>query len=317
LLSAFRKLDREPVQLTAGQLNSTMPVVSPDGKKLYVAGQQLRGELMRYDSKSRQWISYVSGVSAEFVDFSRDGQWVAYTTVPEGALWRSRIDGSDRLQLTSPPMQAMMPTWSPDGKRIAFTAIGKPWKIYLISADGGTPEPLVNDEAAQSSQGRSSWSPDGNSIVFSYVPGPDAVHGVLVINLATHKVVHLPGSEGLVLAEWSPDGRYIAARTSDHHAIMLFDLRAQHWSELVKRELNWLNWSRDGRHVFFEQHGAQHAVMRVAIGNRAVEEVVSLQNVKRTGVNGSFWFGLAPDDSPLVLHDNGTQEIYALDWKEP
>jgi hypothetical protein len=98
---------------------------------------------------------------------------------------------------------------------------------------------------------------------------------------------------------------------------MLFDLRAQRWSELVKRELNWLNWSRDGRHVFFEQHGAQHAVMRVAIGNRAVEEVVSLQNVKRTGVNGSFWFGLAPDDSPLVLHDNGTQEIYALDWKEP
>jgi eukaryotic-like serine/threonine-protein kinase len=317
LLSAFRKLDREPVQLTAGQLNSMMPVVSPDGKKLYVVGQQLRGELMRYDSKSRQWISYVSGVSAEFVDFSRDGQWVAYTTVPEGALWRSRIDGSQRLQLTSPPMQALLPSWSPDGKRIAFTRAGKPWKIYLISADGGTPEPLVNDEAAQSSQSRSSWSPDGNSIVFSYVPGPDAVHGVLVINLATHKVVHLPGSEGLVLAEWSPDGRYIAARTSDHHAIMLFDLRAQHWSELVKRELNWLNWSRDGRHVYFEQHGAQHAVMRVAIGNRAVEEVVSLQNVKRTGVNGSFWFGLAPDDSPLVLHDNGTQEIYALDWKEP
>jgi Tol biopolymer transport system component len=133
----------------------------------------------------------------------------------------------------------------------------------------------------------------------------------------THKVERLPGSEGLVLAEWSPDGRYIAARTSDHHAIMLFDFKTQTWTELARRELNWLNWSRDGRYVYFEQHGAKHAVLRVGVDDHKVDEVASLQNVKRTGVNGSFWFGLAPDDSPLVLHDTGTQEIYALDWKEP
>jgi len=223
-------------------------------------------------------------------------------------------------------MQALMPSWSPDGKRIAFTREGKPWRIYLISAEGGTPEPLVNDEAAQVSgpktdeqpnnHGRTSWSPDGNSIVFSYVPGPDTARGIIIVNLATRKQERLPGSEGLVLAEWSPEGRYIAARSSDHHTVMLFDLRTQHWSELVRRELNWLNWSRDGRHVYFEQHGSQHSVMRVGVTDRKIEEVVSLQNVKRTGLNGSFWFGLAPDDSPLVLHDTGTQEIYALDWRE-
>jgi Tol biopolymer transport system component len=64
----------EPVQLTGGQLNSLAPVLSPDGKKLYVIGQQLRGELARYDSKSREWVPYLSGMSAEFVDFSKDGQ---------------------------------------------------------------------------------------------------------------------------------------------------------------------------------------------------------------------------------------------------
>lgn len=119
-----------------------------------------------------------------------------------------------------------------------------------------------------------------------------------------------------MLAEWSPDGRYIAARSSDHHTVMLFDFKTQTWTELTRGELNWLNWSRDGRHVYFEQHGAQNAVMRVGIAGHKVEKVVSLQNVKRTGLNGSFWFGLAPDDSPLVLHDTGTEEIYALDWKE-
>jgi Tol biopolymer transport system component len=304
------------VQLTAGQLNSLMPLPSIDGKKLYVVGQKLRGEITRYDSRLGQWVPYLSSISAEFVNFSRDGQWVAYVSFPDGALWRSRIDGSDRLQLTFSPMQAMMPCWSPDGKRIAFQGMpaGRPSNIYVVSSEGGEPELLFEE---QHNHTRPSWSPDGNSIVFSYFPGPETANGVPVVNVATHKVTKLPGSAWLVNGTWSPDGRYIVARHSDHHVIMLFDLRTQQWTELVRGELNWLNWSRDGRHVCFEQHGAQHAVMRVGLDNHKVDEIVSLQNVKRAGVNGSFWFGLAPDDSPIVLRDTGTQEIYALDWQAP
>lgn len=316
LLGSFRKFAKEPVQLTSGQLNSLLPVFSPDAKKLYIVGQQLRGELTHYDSKSRQWVSYLPGISAEFVDFSRDGQWITYVASPENTLWRSRVDGSDRLQLTPPPMQALIPSWSPDGKRIAFQvmAAGNPWRIYLVSAQGGTPELLFEE---QRNQDRPSWSPDGKSIVFSYIPGPDAVHGIVILNLATHRAERLPASEGLVLAEWSPDGRYIAARRSDHQALMLFNFETQTWTELARRELNWLNWSGDGRYVYFEEHGTRHAVMRVGVDDHKIEEIASLQNVKRTGVNGSFWFGLTPDDSPLVLRDIGTQEIYALDWHAP
>ncbi|HEY1215631.1 MAG TPA: protein kinase, partial [Bryobacteraceae bacterium] len=315
-LGSFRKADREPVQLTAGQLNSMMPLPSSDGKKLYVVGQSLRGEITRYDSKLGQWVPYLSSISAEFVNFSRAGQWVAYVSLPDSALWRSRIDGSDRLQLTFSPMQASIPCWSPDGKRIAFQGMkaGKPANIYVISSNGGTPEPVWEE---QHNQTRPSWSPDGTSIVFSYFPGPETANGIPVVNLATHKLITLPGSAWLFIPTWSPDGRYIAARHSDHHVIKLFDLRTQQWTELVRGELNWLNWSRDGRHVYFEQHGAQHAVMRVGLENHRLDEIVRLQNLKRAGANGSFWFGLAPDDSPIVLRDTGTQEIYALDWQAP
>ena len=316
LLDWFRKADREPVQLTSGQLNSMMPLPGVDGKKLYVIGDKVRGETTRYDAKLGQWLPYLSSISAEFVNFSRDGQWITYVGVPDGLLWRSRIDGGDRLQLTFSPMRAVAPCWSPDGKRIAFQGVmpGRPSNIYVVSSEGGAPEVLF---AEQHNHTRPSWSPDGNSIVFSYFPGPETANGIPVVNVATHKMTKLPGSEWLVIPTWSPDGRYIAARHSDHQVIMLFDLRTQHWIELVRRELNWFNWSRDGRHVYFEQHGAQHAVMRVGLDDRKVDQIVSLQNVKRAGVDGSFWFGLAPDDSPIVLRDTGTQEIYALDWQAP
>ncbi len=315
LLNSLGKTD-QPVQLTSGQLDSMTPLPSLDGKKLYVVGQKLRGETVRYDSRSRQWVPYLAGRSAEFSTFSRDEQWVAYASSPDGSLWRSRIDGSDRLQLTSLPMKTTIPAWSPDGKRIAFLATtpGQPWNVYVVSANGGTPE-LVWPE--KHNQARATWSADGNSIAFGSFPGPEAADGIRILNLTTRKLTKLPNSEWLLIPTWSPDGRYIIARHSDHHVIKLFDWRTQQWTELVRRELNWFNWSRDGRHVYFEQHGSQHAVMRVGLEDHRVEEVVSLENVKRTGALGSFWFGLAPDDSPIVLRDTGTQEIYALDWRVP
>jgi Tol biopolymer transport system component len=307
----------EPMQLTSGQLNSLAPVPSPDGKKLYVIGQQLRGELVRYDMHSRQWVPYLSGISAEFLDFSRDGQWVAYVAFPEGTLWRSRIDGSDRLQLTVPPAQAFQPHWSPDGKRIAFVAMlpGKPSRIYVIAADGGTPEPLLYE---QHNQVHPSWSPDGKSIILTYIYFLEkAPPGVTLVHLGTHKSEQLPDSENMWEAEWLPNGRYLVARTLDSHALMLFDFNSKRWTNLVTSDVGWLQWSTDGRYAYFKRIGKQPALMRVRVDDHRVEEVVDLKNIKNTGWGGSLWFGVAPDNSPLLLRDTGAQEIYALDWHAP
>ena len=62
-------------------------------KKLFVVGQSYRGELTQYDAKSGQFSPFLGGISAEYVAFSRDGQWVAYVSYPEGTLWRSKLDG--------------------------------------------------------------------------------------------------------------------------------------------------------------------------------------------------------------------------------
>ena len=95
--------------------------------------------------------SFLPGMSVSDVDFSRDGAWITYVSIPERALWRSKLDGSERLQLTNPgTMWAGLPRWSPDCKQIVF--MGRTWKsdwrAYLISADGGTPQDLVPEAVA-------------------------------------------------------------------------------------------------------------------------------------------------------------------------
>ncbi|HXN51762.1 MAG TPA: protein kinase [Candidatus Acidoferrum sp.] len=120
--SLFGRRSRAPLPLTTGPLNFSYPLPSRDGSKLFVIGTQPRGELVRYDAGSRRFLPFLSGIFASELDFSRDAQWVTYVRYPDNTLWRSRADGTDRLQLTYPPMQTHLPRWSPDGKQIAFLA---------------------------------------------------------------------------------------------------------------------------------------------------------------------------------------------------
>jgi hypothetical protein len=46
------------------------------------------------------FVAFLGGLSATCVEFSRDGRWITYVRHPDRTLWRSRPDGSDRLQLT-------------------------------------------------------------------------------------------------------------------------------------------------------------------------------------------------------------------------
>src|SRR5258708_691875 len=139
--SIFRKISHTPVQLTTGPIlySTVLPDVS--GRRLFVEGIQSRGELVRYDATSKQFVTFMGGISATDLAFTRDRNSVTYTSVPDAIFRRTRVDGSERLQLTYPPAAASLPCWSPDGTQIAYISaqLGKPWKIFLISAQGASP----------------------------------------------------------------------------------------------------------------------------------------------------------------------------------
>jgi len=316
----FHKASHAPAQLTSGPLSFEAPQPSTDGKRIFAIGEQSRGELERFDAKSGQFVPYLAGVSASDVGFSRDGQWVAYVTYPEGVLWRSRIDGSDKLQLTRPPFYPGNPLWSADGKKILFEGeSGKNEGAYVVAAEGGAPQELLVGSVYYVSFPQ--WMPDGKSVIFQQTRlkgSSNGQHDVAVLDIQTGKVSTLPGSENLIGPALSPDGRFLAAATSDRLKLMLFTFSTQKWVELAKTDIGSVNWTRDGKYLYFDSgSGLDPAISRLRIADRKLERVTGLKDFRQVEFSQYPWSGLTPDGAPLLLRDVGTQEVYALDFEAP
>jgi eukaryotic-like serine/threonine-protein kinase len=324
--SLFHKASTAPTQLTVGPLLFSNPTPSPDGKKLFVIGQQRRFDLVRLEGKAEQFSVYLPGVSAGEADILGNGEWVTYVAHPELTLWRSKPDGSSRMQLTYAPMQAHMPRWSPDGTQIAFMGSrpGKPWKIFVIAAEGGTPREVTAGDHNQGdrNQGDPTWTPEGDSIVFAGMPwleyGAAAGPNIHVADLKTSEISDLPDSETLFSPRVSPDGRYVAALSADSTKLMLYDVEKRNWMQLAVSRFGFENWSRDGKYLYAEDYSDKSDdIVRVSVPSGKVEGLLSLKEIPRGFDPWEFWVGLAPDDSPLLMRDRSTQEIYSLDVRSP
>jgi DNA-binding winged helix-turn-helix (wHTH) protein/Tol biopolymer transport system component len=305
-----------PARLTAGPLSLGALTNSADGKQLFVLGYQERVELARYESDSKKFVPFLGGISIGELEVSPDGQWVAYTTYPESTLWRSKLDGSERLQLTFTPTNVHEPRWSPDGKQILFS--DWPMKLFVISAEGGTPHQLM-PEARPTLTGAGTWLPSGDSLIFGRAkecPVEDYVcyeeAAIYRLNLRTQEVAKIPGSDKMNGARVSRDGRYIAALSAEDK-LMLYDFRTERWSKLSETAGS-ITWSHDSKSVYFDRKkGTGVAEMvRVRVPTGKIERVVDLTDVSLGGF-WPDWISLLPDDSPLFMLDKSTQEIYRLD----
>lgn len=309
-----------PFQLTTGPMSFGPPVLAVDGTRLFAEGVLRRGELVRYDRRSQRFVPFLAGMSAGELDFSRNGKWVAYVKYPERTLWRSRIDGTERQQLTDAPVAAFLPRWSPDGTQIAYVDLqsGQPWKIFLISAQDGTAQELVGGKDAVADP---NWSPDGKRICFGRSPYSAAsTKKIDVIDLSSKQISTIPGSDDLYSPRWSPDGQYLAALSADSKKLMLYDFKTQKWTEWIDEPgaIGFPTWSHDGRYLYYDNTSTEKsAFLRAKVGRTRPEFLIDLRDMRRYGKYGWAWSGLTPDDSALLVRDVSTDEIYSLEVELP
>jgi len=310
----------KPVQLTNGPLFFGSSLPSKDGKRIFAVGSQPRCELLRYASTSG-FAPFLDGISVSDLAFSRDGQWVAYVSIPDRQLWRSRADGSERVEFNFEGMNAGLPQWSPDGKQIVFmgTTLKTGWRAYLVSSDGTGLRELIPGAEFGYDPG---WSPDGKSIVLTMNPAGSGIPvdgpGIATFDVETRKVSLLPDAKQLFSPRWSPDGRHIAAVTINSGKLLQFDRVAQKWEELVTMPMGYPSWSHDGQYIYFDTTLTEDpAFFRLRISDRKLERLVSLKGTRRFWGEFGPWTGLTPDDSPLLTRDTSSEEVYALDLQAP
>jgi serine/threonine protein kinase len=304
-----------PVRLTNGPVSYSSFAASRDGKQIFAIGEQRRGEMVHYDPRAREFVPYLGGISAFDPTFSRDGKWVAYFSYPEHALWRSRADGSDRLQLTYPPLIVTFPRISPDGSKVAFST--PEHKAYVVSMNGGTPKKLAENANAPD------WSPDGTLLaVTSGVPSTESSGGYdqsRIVDLRSGKVSVVPDSQGTI-GPWFPTQDTLIAAASDSSKFVLFDFKTRKWTDLIASPDRFVNWegSSDGKYFLYSTGGNNPTIFRMRLADHAVEEISSRKNLR---VVDDPYVGtqvsMGADNSAVVTRDIGTQEVYAISVKWP
>jgi Tol biopolymer transport system component len=312
----WRKSNHRPVQLTAGPGNFFQPLPSKDGKTIFAVGEVQHGQLMRYNQHSHEFEPFAGDFSADQAVFSLDAKWMAYIQYPEGNLWRSRVDGSDRQQITFPPLRAYYPHWSPDGRQIAFVGIlGQTGQqnIFIISADGGSPRLIAPELGLLPTAG--TWSSEGLLLSAANAKHPNAA--MYRWKVDTGLLELLPGSDGLDAGMESPDGEYIASLTRPEQKLVLYNLHT-HSSKTVAKRADYPAWSPDGRSVYFcnTGWGGDRAYYRLRVADGAVERLFGPPTFPVAGVYG-IWSGLAPDGSLLIFRSTSTRDVYALDVQLP
>ena len=124
-------------------------------------------------------------------------------------IYTLKADGSDEIRLTYNPRPDAMPSWSPDGKKMAFiSARDGNSEIYIMNADGSNQTRLTDNPTFDLFP---SWSPDSRKIIFNSKRDEDEGLRIYTMNADGSEQTRLTNEPYYEMySSWSPDGQKIA-----------------------------------------------------------------------------------------------------------
>jgi Tol biopolymer transport system component/DNA-binding winged helix-turn-helix (wHTH) protein len=308
----------DPVRLTNGPLQFRSPVAARTGNRIFFLGVDARSDLQHLDAAGQLVPEKGFLSSAVRVDYTRNGQWVAWTD-SNGQLWRARTDGDEKIQLTPDSMAVFLAHWAPDGKHLALMARepGKAWQIYIVGAEGEDLHPLLRESRNAADP---SWAADGKSLVFGrvndYMGKENAERTLHILHMDSKQIDEVPGSNGLFSPRWSPDGHWIAALTLDQRQVRLFNVASRTWTTLPVPSGADPVWSSDSRFLYIHASlDPAQPIDRVSIPDGKVTELVRLADSRENDAVDFVFGGLTQQNEPLIRARVFTGNVFSMDLR--
>jgi serine/threonine protein kinase len=293
--------------------------------------------------------SLTSTGDVQLARISPDGHYLAYATREHGlfSLWVRQIAIASAVQIVPPSTNVILDaTFTPDGNFLTYIAspaqtVYSP--VYQIPVLGGTPHRLVEEAVTGVS-----YSPDGRQMTYAAYDVPSAIASVMIANADGSGVRKLISRKASVTlgsyqeVRWSPDGRRIAALTSEadrqglDSELLEIDVATGREKAMFTRRWRFINdfcWLPDGSGLLLAAAEKSAAPAQLYIISYATGEVRRISNdlndylstsmsadgaaiaSVQTTVSGNIWIGPgnAPDRVQQVT--NGRFDgIYGLAW---
>jgi Tol biopolymer transport system component len=322
--------DGEQVRPLTSAVGAMFPSWSPDRSQIaFIATTEgedrFNGTLMLLNGDGSNLRAVATDVlTYSWPVWSPDGRGIAYASIHsfdldtyEGSISLNvyEVDTGIERDLTGDQLEhAALPTWSPDGKQIAFVsntiqhrASGgidlEDGEVYVVAADGGPVHDLTRNRIFDESWVQ--WSPTGERLLIFTAPGDwsmPAKSRLFLLDLADENLNEVVIDEWQTsLPFWSPDGARIAYVTGGD-TINIWSDDGLQWVQLGSDVSSFVSWSPDGRFLLVPSvHDAMPSF--VVDATDKVGEIVEFEldyDNLRNGNGPPIWGGLTPLIEPAT-----------------
>lgn len=187
------------------------------------------------------------------VALSPSGDTLAYDLL--GRIWLMPVSGGEGKPITDPYGNARQPSWSPDGKKIAFQAYWDGnWHIYTVNTDGTGLKQMTSGDFDHREP---HWSPDGTTLAFS--SDRNGNYDIWTLQIVSEQMVAVTSADGNESGpSWSPDGKELAyvQETDGNYALVKRSVESSKGTSLytANGKLTGASWSPNGDQLLINEH---------------------------------------------------------------